>query len=64
MIDVAVGVGFLALVLLGVGVRLVAARPQEPIVRRPIRVAAGVVAIGAGGYLVWLAIFLVSTPLI
>jgi len=64
MIDVAVGVGLMALVLVGVGVRFLATQPKEPIVRRPVRVAAGVVTLGLGGYLTWLAVFFLRTPLV
>jgi len=64
MIDVAVGVGFVALVLLGVGIKLVATRPKEPLVQHQVRIAGGVVAIALGGYLAWLTAFYLTTPLI
>jgi hypothetical protein len=64
MIDVAVGVGFVALVLIGVGIKLIATRPKEPLVRRPVRIVVGAVGIVAGGFLAWLTVFFLSTPLI
>ena len=64
MIDVAAMVGLVALVCLGVGVQLIATGPKEPSVPRLVRVAAGVVALAAGGYLVWVIAFLLTTPFI
>lgn len=58
MIDVAAMVGLVALVCLGVGVKLIVTGPKEPSVPRSVRVAAGVVALAAGGYLVWIIAFL------
>jgi hypothetical protein len=64
MIDVAAGVACVALVCLGVVIKLVATRPKQPLVRRPIRIATDVVAVALGGYLAWLTVFFVTTALI
>ena len=64
MIDVAAMFGLVALVCLGVGVKLIASGPQGPLVPRPVRVAVGLIAIAAGGYLVWITAFLLTTPII
>lgn len=60
----AIGVGLVAVGLVGVGVKLIATHPAETLVGRPVRLAIGVLAIASGGFLVWLTAFLLATPLI